>query len=81
MREFFITGFKISMDASSPQLSGRLVHLGRHQFQTVPGASVEFSSQPIYIGIQSGNTLGFISILGNMGNQRIHGLSAFGDWR
>ncbi len=79
MREIFITGFKFSMGPNSPHFSGRLVHLGRHQIQTVSGTSVEFASQPIYVGIQSGNTPDFVSILGT-GNQRIHGLSAFGDW-
>jgi hypothetical protein len=79
MREIFITGFKISMHPKSPQFSGTLIHLGRHQFQTVSGTNVEFASQPISVGIQSGEMSNFISVLGDRGNQ-IHGLSAFGDW-
>lgn len=79
MREIFVTGFKVSMQPSSPQFSGELVHLGRHQFQTVSGNNVEFASQPTAVGIQSGEMSDFTSVLGARGNQ-IHGLSAFGDW-
>lgn len=79
MREIFITGFKVSMQPKSPQFSGELVHLGRHQFQTVSGNNVEFASQPTAIGINPGEMSDFISVLGDTGN-RIHGLSAFGDW-
>jgi hypothetical protein len=79
MREIFIVGFKVAMEPTSPRFSGTLVHLGRHQFQTVSGDSVEFASQPIPIGIQSGEMSDFVSALGATGNQ-IHGMSAFGDW-
>jgi predicted nucleic acid-binding Zn-ribbon protein len=79
MREIFVTGFKITTNPQSPEFSGRLAHLGRHEFETVTGKIVEFLSQPTYLVIQSGQMSEFKDFTGS-GSQKIRGLSAFGDW-
>jgi hypothetical protein len=79
MREVFVTKFKIKMNPVNTAFTGRLVHLGRHVFQKVSGASVEFSSQPFFIPIQSGEMSEFKDLRG-IGDEKIHGLSAFGEW-
>jgi hypothetical protein len=80
MKEIFVTGFKIDMSPTSLAFSGRLVHFGKHLFETISGDTVEFTSQPTYIGIQTGQSATFIDIVGTGTSQQIHGLSAFGDW-